>query len=564
MWRKINPKQSQVEFVKAAFSGYGIHSFLSDLLILPLLPFFLASIWVIGLDWKLLLIIPIAVLCILEINQIRLFHRTSKIIEEIKKLYDEKSDWQYRNITTEEYLETLYQDSLISHNESDEQNEQEFARSMLTEAEYHLGNYLRFIVVESSQDSVLGVLATFAIPKRAWIFLDRSPSEMDGLAHFNVLHEVGHTSIAYSTNTMFTKGDITTYLISFTIIAVMVTWDYTTLVISLIFLVTYVSLREGSYKWFRKRLRYYEELNADDFALQRLPQHWLKNFTTDEDIEAFADMICSNLSTDNHRKDSHSKYDEPMSEEQVKWRKIIIINKINRKLKGEQYKPIGYVPGCASFLMNKLILIQHIILLALLTLLGLQQAELTWLRFFGLIFIMLLIIFFGLVFEKLSESLPDYWDKLILSMEVPTSRQNDMDFFIKGIKWREDFDKRRWKKLEEREKEKDKYIDVNFTPPGVTEILFQPDELDIHVNKVTFESYIFHGKVIDYNISHLEYYAQNHSIVVVMNDGRRFDLGVILPWLVRPYFLKAKEVKIVRTENRVSVDKVIVPLRKGI
>jgi len=99
---------------------------------------------------------------------------------------------------------------------------------------------------------------------------------------------------------------------------------------------------------------------------------------------------------------------------------------------------------------------------------------------------------------------------------------------------------------------------------GTTGRVFMPNEVDLFANKKTKETYIFHGKVIDYNISHLVYVPEDHSVIVVMNDGTRLDLGVKLQWLVRPYFLKAREVFIVRTEDKKSVDGTVVPLRLGV
>lgn len=91
--------------------------------------------------------------------------------------------------------------------------------------------------------------------------------------------------------------------------------------------------------------------------------------------------------------------------------------------------------------------------------------------------------------------------------------------------------------------------------------LFLPEELDIFVNKLTLESYIFHGKEINYEvIKHLEYDASDHSVDIVNKDNTRLDLGVKVQWLVRPYFTKSKEINIVRTVNRDAVDGVVVPL----
>lgn len=91
--------------------------------------------------------------------------------------------------------------------------------------------------------------------------------------------------------------------------------------------------------------------------------------------------------------------------------------------------------------------------------------------------------------------------------------------------------------------------------------LFLPEELDIFVNKLTLESYIFHGKEINYeNIKHLEYDPKDHSVDVVNKDNTRYDLGVKVQWLVRPYFTKSKEINIVRTVERKAVDGIVVPI----
>ena len=91
--------------------------------------------------------------------------------------------------------------------------------------------------------------------------------------------------------------------------------------------------------------------------------------------------------------------------------------------------------------------------------------------------------------------------------------------------------------------------------------LFTAEEMDIYCNKVTLESYIFHGKDVDYDpIHYLEYDPKEKRVDVVMKDGTRMDLGVKIQWLVRPYFTKSKEVSIVQTKDREPIDGTIVPL----
>ena len=91
--------------------------------------------------------------------------------------------------------------------------------------------------------------------------------------------------------------------------------------------------------------------------------------------------------------------------------------------------------------------------------------------------------------------------------------------------------------------------------------MFKSDEMDIYCNKATLETYIFHGKEVEYEpIAYLEYDPAEKRVDVVMKDNTRMDLGVQIQWLVRPYFSKAKEVSIVRTKNREPIDGTVVPL----
>ncbi len=92
-------------------------------------------------------------------------------------------------------------------------------------------------------------------------------------------------------------------------------------------------------------------------------------------------------------------------------------------------------------------------------------------------------------------------------------------------------------------------------------VLFTPDEMDIYVNKVTLDAYIFHGKKIEYEIlDYLEYNPADHSVLVHKKDKTSIPLGVKIQWLVRPYFTKSKEVSIVQTKDGQSIDGTVVPL----
>lgn len=95
---------------------------------------------------------------------------------------------------------------------------------------------------------------------------------------------------------------------------------------------------------------------------------------------------------------------------------------------------------------------------------------------------------------------------------------------------------------------------------GTNGRLFSADELDIYCNKKTLESFVFYGKEIDLDIEFVEFIEGLNRVRVVYRDGKDFDLGVRVQWLVRPYLSRASELQFVRTHNKHPIDGVIVPL----
>lgn len=95
---------------------------------------------------------------------------------------------------------------------------------------------------------------------------------------------------------------------------------------------------------------------------------------------------------------------------------------------------------------------------------------------------------------------------------------------------------------------------------GEAPALFAPGEMDLYVNKLTLEAFIFHGKPVAQDIERLEYDPGDHTITVVKKDGTQMDLGAKIMWLIRPYFTKAQEVAIVRTKDGETIDGFFVPM----
>lgn len=91
--------------------------------------------------------------------------------------------------------------------------------------------------------------------------------------------------------------------------------------------------------------------------------------------------------------------------------------------------------------------------------------------------------------------------------------------------------------------------------------LFLPDEMDIYCNKITKETFIFHGKTIDYDsLDHMEYDHKDYSVDVHLKNGMIYDLGVKIQWLLRPYLSKAEEVQIVQTKDGEAINGTFIPL----
>lgn len=407
MWRGIKFHRSQSKHLTAQFlhsyRASGIRTF-SELAWLPLFTTLLGAVWVLGLDWRLLVLLPLAYVSSVSIYVIRSFRQTGRVYDQIKDLYAKHPRWRFTPITTDEYLEALHQKMLVPGTEPDEETQHFFAKLMLPVAEYYRGEYLRFIVIETDENSGVGVLATFATFDRAWIFLDGSPRNMGELEHFKVLHEVGHTDPSAVTIGYVTRGNFIPLLWSLPAFALMLRWETTTAAILVVYLLILLSLSKFTLKRFGRHMRFIEEVFADYFALRRCPIRWFQNFSA-QDIEDFASVICGNSSPGEGRARAASIYDAPLTEEQVRWRRIFLINQINRLQKGKSYVAEEDVPTRPIRLIHRLIFCQYAALTVLSLSLGLQHAELTTARFVALVVVMVILTLAGETISRVGQVL---------------------------------------------------------------------------------------------------------------------------------------------------------------
>lgn len=85
--------------------------------------------------------------------------------------------------------------------------------------------------------------------------------------------------------------------------------------------------------------------------------------------------------------------------------------------------------------------------------------------------------------------------------------------------------------------------------------------MEIFCNKITKETFIFHGKDVDYeSLERAEYNPKDYSVEIFKKDGTSVDLGVKIQWLLRPYFTKSNEIQIIQTKDREAVNGTFIPL----
>ena len=560
MWRTFKIRRSPARFVFAivlrAHRFLGWRTYVNDLGEGYLIPFFLGVLIVNGVDWRFIIILPLVVLTVITLSSLTSVKRTKRVFNEIDKLVRQNPHWRFIRVTNAEYLESLYRDT-ANQSSLTQRTEEDFVKSILPPSETLMGDYLRLVVVETGDNSALAVLSTFATGFRSWILLNGSPAKMNDFAHFKVLHEMGHTDPIIIAADSGSEGQFSRFLMSLVVIAFLMQWNLITLTLIAFCFCVLLTLSKFTMKWVRSKIIFIEELYADTFALARCPPQWFSRLSI-ADIEVFASTVCGDVS--DSMRFSTRGFKRPLTSEQIARRREMLIESITRLVRGEDISLMDHLRWVGPLMRPTIVTIQYLLIASLLFGLGLNSFELTTNRFLAVTAILVTIVLIGFIVERIFITISDYWDAYFIPNDLSEAQQKDLKAFRRGLDWNEKISQWRFRRLEKSEQAKDKFVDRNFTPPGIVGRIFSADELDIHVNKATSEAYIYHSKVIDYDISHLEYYLRSQSIVVVMNDRTRLDLGVEMPWLLRPYLGRSKEVEIIRTTNREPVERIAVPL----
>lgn len=519
----------------------------------PLAIYLIVSAFLIGFDWRLIIILPFGLLLSAMVSAFQGVNLVLKNYGEIQEFRVKFNHCDFIPVPIDEFTRVIKE---IAGNEPDENGKKPtLMESKLSDSEYFLGNHIRFIVVDEgdSEGPSLGSAVAYFLAEGSWIFLKNRPEDMTNLEKFVVLHEIGHTETLGNINFDY-KGANLPILLSLPVVAVMVNWDLTT---GIIFSVLCLILiwRYLHSKSIGKFVRFYDEVYADCFAFERSRKEWFGTFPA----EKIADIYCSSMQS--VKPDGLVKVDKPMTAEQAQVRRKIFIDNIERLRKGEEISSEAILDIIPSNRINAFDSIQSALIVALFVILGFQQAELTTTRFLifsGLTAVMIFLALIVVLTPKFLARTVDYEFDYKKEEEFTEDERKQFD---RMYKTREKLGKAKKKIDSATNMFGDKGKEYALAE-GTTGRLFLSEEVDLYVEFKPLKSYIFHGKKIDYDISHLLYLPDNHSLIVVKKDDSRLDLGVKLGDELRPYFLKSKTVTITRTENREAVESIVVALHK--
>lgn len=514
-----------------------------------LIVFLVVAVFRIGLNWRLIIILPLGFLIGFLLPSLSVVFLAVKNYGEIQEFLVKFNHCEFTRVSVEDFVRVVKDGDAVPEDE----NRSALYRSKLSDTEFFLGNHIRFIVVDEgdSDGPSLGTAVAYYLAEGSWIFLKEPPEDMTDIQKFIVLHEIGHTETLANIIGDY-KGANIYIMLSLPLAAALTGWTLTAgIIYAVIFLVLIWRYLHGRYV--EKFLRFHDEVYADFFAFARAKKEWFGGFTA----EKIADVYCNSMQS--NKADGLVKTDKPMTVEQAAARRKIFINNIERLRKGEPISNDDLL-GVYPFDKIKAIDSVHAVLLGtLFVMLGFQTADLTTVRL--LIFIVLAVFLIILLVSAIG--IPaiyarniDYEFGYKKKEEFSEGERKQLDNFYKyGNKFSEVKEKMASKAKIFRNDEDQEYIPAD----GTTDRLFLSGELYIEVEFKPLKTCIYHVKKIDYDISHLFYVPESHSVVVVKKDNSRLDLGCKLEDNVRPYFLKSTKVTIIRTEDGEEVESLTVP-----
>jgi hypothetical protein len=93
-------------------------------------------------------------------------------------------------------------------------------------------------------------------------------------------------------------------------------------------------------------------------------------------------------------------------------------------------------------------------------------------------------------------------------------------------------------------------------PRGAAGRLFDPTEFDYLADFKDDSFYVYHAPVIDYDrFSHAEYRASTHVLLLVTQDGEKYDIGATVnAYGLQEVLEETEEISVIRTKNKVVME----------
>jgi hypothetical protein len=91
--------------------------------------------------------------------------------------------------------------------------------------------------------------------------------------------------------------------------------------------------------------------------------------------------------------------------------------------------------------------------------------------------------------------------------------------------------------------------------------LFKPDEVEIIVNRVLKECFIFHTPPLPINIDYIEYDHAKKRLHFHSEQGKRYDLGVKIQSLVRPVIEQSDKIAVAQMHEGMPISWFSAPVR---
>ncbi len=91
--------------------------------------------------------------------------------------------------------------------------------------------------------------------------------------------------------------------------------------------------------------------------------------------------------------------------------------------------------------------------------------------------------------------------------------------------------------------------------------LFDPDQMEIIVNRETFEAWIFHLESLPVEVAHIDYNHADNSMTFTSEQGHTYELSVKIGPLIRPVIEKVEFITVAQVHEGMPISWFTAPVR---